>query len=205
VSAAVQGVRRLAVTAGLLACFAAEATAQDLTQAEADSMRAKVAFIIETGDSLRGPAMPAVHTSFTDREVNAYSKFYGPTFLPPGITDPRVAIDAHGRVTARGIFDLDAVRRARKRDWLDPLAYVAGAVEVTAAGFISGSDGLGVLRFESATLAGVSIPKGVLQELVRYYTATAQRPNGFGLDEPFTLPAKIRSVVLDHGHATIVQ
>jgi hypothetical protein len=60
-------------------------------------------------------------------------------------------------------------------------------------------------QFESATVAGLSVPKSVVQELLRFYTVTPDRPQGFDLDEPFMLPADIRRVVIQRANATIVQ
>jgi hypothetical protein len=191
--------------AGLCCYLLIPAAAQQPTQAEADNLRAKIDSIIETAENPRAPDAKPVRTTFTDRDVNAYCKFYGTTFLPPGVAEPRLSIGERGRVTARAIVDLDAVRTAHKRGWLDPLAYLTGSLEVTAAGFVSGSNGTGTAQFESATVAGVSIPKAALQELVRFYTKTPARPNGFGLDEPFELPANIRSVTLERGRVTVLQ
>jgi hypothetical protein len=188
----------------VVAFVAAAAAAQQLSQAEAESMSAKLEFIIETGEKGRKRRSPA-RTSFTDAEINAYLEFYGQTFLPPGIAEPRVRVGDRGRVSARGVVDLDAVRRARERDWRDPLAYLTGALEVTATGILSAENGKGVVDFESATVAGLSVPRRVVQEIVRYYTASPERPNGFDLDEPFDLPANIRSVAFERGRATVVQ
>lgn len=191
--------------AGAVASAALAVAAQELSQADADSMSAKLAVIRETGAAERARDAPPVHTSFTERELNAYFAAYGPTFLPDGVIDPRFAIGDRGHVAARGIVDLDAVRKSRQRDWLDPLAYLTGSLEVSAAGFVIASNGMGVFRFESATVAGLSVPKTVLQELVRYYTRTPEMPNGLALDEPFELPANIRTVALEGGRVTIVQ
>jgi len=191
--------------AGVLACAAAVATAQAPSQAEADGLHAKLVFIVETGASQRGKDAPPVSTSFTDDEVNAYLTAYGPKFLPDGITHPHVGIGDQGSVTVRGIVDLDAVRRSRERGWLDPMAYLSGSLEVSATGVVVGSNGTGVAHLESATVGGVEVPKRVVQELVRYYTKSPERPNGFDLDEPFGLPMSIDSVLSERGRATIVQ
>ena len=153
----------------------------------------------------RPPAAPPVRTTFTDREANAYFRHYGSTFLPTGVVSPQVALAEAGRVTARALVNLDAVRTSQPRGWLDPLRYVTGMLEVTAAGVVSGSNGTGVFHFESATLAGVSVSKALLQELVRYYTTTPEQPNGFDLDKPFDLPSGIRSVESGRGTAVITQ
>ena len=193
------------VLAAVLACAVAVASAQSPLQADADSLRAKLAFVGETENRPRDEDLRPVRTSFTDREVNAYLKVYGPTFLPHGLTDPQIVIGDPGRVTARGIVDLDAVRLSRQRDWLDPMNYMTGLLDFTATGVVTGSNGKGMALFESATLAGISVPKRIVQELVRYYTIGSEAPTGFDLDEPFELPANIQSIVFEPGRATIIQ
>jgi hypothetical protein len=189
----------------VIAVVAAVAAAQELSRADAESMSAKLEFIIDIAESAREADAPPARTAFTDAEINAYLMHYGPTFLPPGVADPRVRVGDPGHVSARGVVDLDAVRRSRKRAWHDPLAYLTGALEVTATGIISAEDGVGVVQFESATVAGISVPQRVVQEIVRHYTVSPERPNGFGFDEPFELPANVRSVTFEHGRTTVVQ
>ncbi len=62
------------------------------------------------------------------------------------------------RVGARRV-DLDGVARSRERSVFDPLRYLAGSVEVVAAGRLEASDGKGLIRYESATVGGVSVPR----------------------------------------------
>jgi len=193
------------IWAAVLACVVAGALAQASSQADADSMRAKLVSIEETGNRPRDERLRPVLTPVSDREVNAYLTVYGPTFLPDGLTDPQIDIGDARRVSARGLVDLDAVRLSRQRDWLDPMNYMSGLLEFTATGVITSSNGIGVLTFESATLGGFSVPKSVVQELVRYYTTTPAWPNGFNLDEPVDLPANVQSVLLEPGLATIIQ
>ena len=118
---------------------------------------------------------------------------------------PQIRLGDDGRVRARAIVDLDGVRRSRERSLFDPLAYVTGAVEVVAAGRVEGSGGEGLIRYESATVGGVTVPKTVAQELLRFYTTTPERPRGFAFDEPFALPAELRAVSVEGGAATVTQ
>jgi hypothetical protein len=80
-----------------------------------------------------------------------------------------------------------------------------GSVEVVATGSIAAKNGSAIGHFESATIAGFAVPKSVAQELLRFYTRTPERPQGFPLDAPFELPAKIRSVTVDAGRVTVTQ
>jgi hypothetical protein len=196
-------IHRLLAVAAVVALT--NAGAQDASRADSARMAAKIARLQEIAARPRPPDAPPLGTSFTGREINAYLEIEGPMFLPPGIANPSVSIGDGGRVTARAIVDLDAVRLARKRGLLDPLAFVTGSLEVVTTGRVMGSDGTGIGHLESATVAGVPVPKSVAQELLRFYTRTPERPQGFALDTPFELPAGIRSVSVDAARVTVVQ
>ena len=64
---------------------------------------------------------------------------------------------------------------------------------------------MATLDLTSATVAGVSVPKSILQELVTFYTRTADTPQGISLDDPFPLPAAIRQIDVGKGQATVIQ
>jgi hypothetical protein len=195
--------RRTLILASILALTAAGA--EDVERTEAASMAAKIARIQEIGAHPRPADARPVTTAFTDREVNAYLTLEGPKFLPPGIAGPRVTMGDGGRVTARAIVDLDAVRLAGSRGLFDPLTLLRGRLEVIASGFVEAGNGRGLGRLESVTVAGVPVPKRVADELLRYYTRTPERPEGFGLDTPFDLPARIRGVSIAAGRCTVSQ
>ena len=175
------------------------------SRAEADAMQAKIERVATAADAPRPANAPPLRTTFTEREINAYLAIEGPNVLPSGVAMPRVQLGDAGRVRARAIVDLDGVRRSRERSPFDPLAYVTGAVEVVATGRLEGSGGQGVVRYESATVGGVGVPKTVAQELLRFYTRTPERPRGFAFDEPFALPAGLRAVSIERGAATVTQ
>ncbi len=192
------------LTAASVALGAVGAAAQE-PRSEADAMEAKITRMQAAAESPRAPGAPPLRTSFSEREINAYFEHYGESFLPAGIAKPRATLLDGGRIVARAIVDLDTVRGARERGLFDPLAYLQGSLEVVAAVTIAGSDGRGVVRFESATVAGVAVPKPVAQELLRFYTRTAERPGGLPLDEPFALPARVQSVSAVRGSITVTQ
>ena len=181
------------------------AHAQEPTRAEADAMAAKLGRVEAAAETPRPADARPLRTTFTEREINAYLALDGAAFLPPGIAMPRARLRDDGRVQASAIVDLDAVRSSRERSAFDPLAYLTGAVEVIAAGEIEASGGEGLIRYESATVGGVAVPKTVAQELLRFYTRTAERPRGFVFDEPFALPAGLRAVDIERGAATVTQ
>jgi len=182
----------------------APAQAQD-ARADSARMATKIARMQELGEHPRPPGAAAVSTTFSDREMNAYLQIEGPSFLPDGVTSPRVSTGAGGKITARATVDLNAVRLSQSRGFLDPLAFVRGAVEVVATGSLTAQNGRAVAHFESGTIAGIGVPKGVVQELLRFSTRTPARPEGFALDTPFDLPGQIRSVAVEAGRVTVIQ
>ena len=192
-------------TAILAAALLGAGAAQEPSRVDADAMAAKLARVVAAAEDARAANAPPQRTTFAEREINAYLALDGPDFLPPGIAMPRIELGDDARVQARAIVDLDAVRRSRERSLFDPLAYLTGSVEVVAIGRVEGSDGEGLIRYESATVAGVGVPQTVAQELLRFYTRTPERPRGFAFDEPFTLPAGLRAVSVERGAVTVTQ
>jgi len=184
--------------------------AQDASKADAASMKRKLTAIAERGAKppkkpAQTAAAPLLKTSFTDREANAFFKINGPEFLPPGLENPQVTIEDGGRVRSRATVDLDVVLKTRERSMFDPLAWLTGKTEITAVGIVQGANNQGTVQLESATLAGIPVPKPLLQQIVNYYTRTPENPAGVDLDKPFPLPSNIRALETRRGQATVVQ
>jgi hypothetical protein len=194
---------RLVYLVGLPAVLLTAAAGQvDRSKTDADAMRKKLATIVARGEQKTTPKPSPLRTTFSDREVNAYFKVDGPDFLPAGVMNPEVTIDQGGRVSAKAMVDL---QKALKPGTFNPLAWLVGTTEVTATGTVTAAKGKGQLQIERATLSGVTVPKTLLQQVVSYYTRSPEMPNGFNIDEPFTLPSKIQSVETAKGQATVVQ
>jgi hypothetical protein len=172
---------------------------------DADSLERKISAMLARGAKPLPKTAKPLRTPVSDREVNAYFKFQGKEFLPVGVVNPNVVIIDGQHVEARATVDLDAVRKSKDRAWTDLLAYVTGTVEIRAAGKLSAANGVGTFDLESASFAGVPIAKGLLQEVISYYSRTPESPKGFSLDQPFNLPHQIRQVELQRGTAVIVQ
>lgn len=181
------------------------AHAQGFSRADADAMQAKLMLMQEAAESPRASGALPSSTSLSESEINAYFEHYGESFLPDGIAKPRATLLDGGRLVARAIVDFNTVRLVRERGVFDPLAYLNRSVEVVATGTIAGNNGEGVIRFESATVARIPVPKQVVQELLRFYTQTAERPGGFQFDEPFAMPAQVQSVSGVRGSVTVTQ
>ncbi len=188
----------LVVAAGL--CTMAILRADAGSKRDAERFKQKTDAIVAFGES---KSKQTRRTTLTEQELNA---FLTESEMPVGVTAPTVTIVGMGRVTAKAVVDLDAVRKSRgSRGFFDPGALLMGKLPVTAAGVLHATDGQARLELESATLAGLPIPIIVLQEIVSYYSRTPDNPNGIRLDEAFPLPSRIREIQVQRGQAIIIQ
>ena len=195
----------LLVSTAVVAFTAFVAHGQQPMREEADAAVEKFARIEAASETPRPTDAAPLRTTISERELNSYLALEGPTFLPEGIASPRFTLGDNGRVRARAIVDLDIWGRGRERSLFDPLSYLTGTVEVIATGRLEASDGEGVIRYESATVGGVSVPKAVAQELVRFYTRSPEFPSGVAFDAPLALPAGVREVSVESGAVTVTQ
>lgn len=195
---------RLAVAVTL--CTAAVAPVvgwQHFTKQDADRFQTKLVRIVDLGNG--GRRTTKAETRLTDTEVTSYLRYNASGQVPVGIVDPTLTALGEGRVGGQAIVDLDVVRKQKERGWMDPLAYLTGRMPLTARGKLITQGGVGRFQLESAEVSGVSIPKGVLQELLSYYSRTPENPNGINMDDPFELPSKIREIQVGKGEAVVVQ
>ena len=145
-------------------------------------------------------------TTTSELEVNSYLNFNLKDKIPRGLTNPQITIVGDGQLAGRVFVDIDEFKRHRNSGGLlDPLNYISGQVPVTARGVLRTQDGKGKFQLGSAEILGVPLPKPLLQELVTFFSRTPDNPNGFNIDAPFNLPAKIREVVVNRGDAVVVQ
>lgn len=201
-SCLVRVVSRRLGTAVLLLVAALAWADQPLSQREADSFARKILGIQHyAAAGLRGARL----TPVSEAELNSYIRFVLGPEIPAGIVEPYVSMLGEGLVAARAVVDLDAVRASRERGWLDPLAYVSGRLPVEAAGRLVAEGGVARFELTSASVAGVAIPKAVLQEVVSYYSKSTTAPGGIQLDAPFELPARIVEIGVEPGRAIVIQ
>ena len=173
------------------------------TRRDATQLKQKIAAI--TAHAEKPPGQP-LRTTVTEGEVNSYIVYEAREQLPTGVVDPYVTILGAGRVSGRAIVDLDAVRKQKNpTSLLDPMNYLMGRLPVTATGVLKTGNGVARFELESAAISRVPVPKILLQEIVSYYSRTAENPAGISLDDPFALPARIREIQVQRGQAIIVQ
>jgi len=176
-----------------------------LSKADGDRFHAKLTRIATLGNTPRASRRAAQSTVVSDVEVNSYLRYYAQDQIPAGIVEPVLSAQGDGIVSGRAIVDLDAVRKQKQRGWLDPAGYLTGKLPLTARGRLTTENGVGRFVLESAEISGVTVPKSLIQELLSYYSATADDPDGINIDDPFELPSQIREIRVTPGTATIVQ
>ena len=190
----------IAVTIALVRLHAVTLSPQN-----AESFAVKIASIRDHEDLGRAGSQ---RTPLTEDEVNSwflYRKDRWQKVLPTGVAQPQVTILGEGQVTGQALVDLDAVAKRRSRGSFDPLSLIGGTVPVSVTGLLHTKQGQARFEVQSAEISGIPVPVTVLQELVSYYSRTAERPEGVRLDEAFMLPSGIRQVEIGRGQAVVVQ
>jgi hypothetical protein len=183
------------------------AAAEVYTRAESTSMRQKVERIVQTERTILQRRAPAgLTTPLTQREVNSYLRYDIASQVPVGIAEPVITILGEGRLLGEAVVDLDAVSRANPpKGFFDPMRLLTGRLPLRVQGVLVTSRGTGRFSLEQASLAGVPVPKSVLQTLLSHYSRSQEKPDGIGLDDPFALPAAIREIRVEPGRALVVQ
>jgi hypothetical protein len=170
-------------------------------QRDADSLSNKLISMLQHAEKASGESRL---TPVTEAEVNAFLSLSSQ--LPVGVTEPQLTMVGDGQVAARATVDLDAVRRARQsQDWLDLSRWLTGRVPVEVRGLLKAQQGWARFELQAAEVAGLPIPKALLQEVVSYYSRSQEFPSGVDLDAPFQLPARISEIRVDPHQAVIVQ
>jgi len=145
-------------------------------------------------------------TVMSETEVNSYLNFNVREKIPRGLTHPQISGLGSGNLAGRIFIDLDEFKRQRGSGGImDPLNYISGQVPLTARGILRATGGKGQFQLISAEIHRIPIPKSLVQELVTFFSRTQDNPRGINMDEPFSLPAKIREVIVNQGEAVVVQ
>ena len=170
----------------------------------ADALSKKIAAITQRGiDGRKGT--PPSSVTLTQDELNSWFTFRSTRYLPAGVSKPSVALIGGGSMRGAATLDLEAVARKRSGNPLDPLSYLFGRVPVTVTGTLRARDGMGRFDVQSAELAGIPVPKTILQELLSYYATSPEQPDGIRLDDAFALPANIQRIDVAPGQMVVVQ
>jgi len=228
----VMPVALVAFAGGLLGIAFSPALLADAryTKEASDAFHRKIATIVQHGNVLQGAAAKAgipgsaastgatrgtpasanvrrpLQTSLSESELNSYLRYEIRSQIPAGVAEPTITIVGDGRVAATAVVDLDAVKAARQStSWFDPVRLLGGKVPINASGVLQTQQGTGRFLLESADISGIPVPKAVLQQVVGYYSRSAEHPSGVNLDDAFELPARIREIRVQPGQAIVVQ
>jgi hypothetical protein len=202
----------ITVAALMLAAVATRAVNADarFTKAGSDAFHRKLTSIVQGGTATTASTTAskggAKQTPILENELNSYLRYELREEVPAGVTEPIITIVGDGRVIGSAVVDLDAVKQARQStSWFDPMRLLSGKLPVTASGVLQTQQGTGRFMLESAEISGIPVPKTVLQQVVSYYSRSAQNPSGVNLDDAFELPARIREIRVQPGQAIVVQ
>ncbi len=177
--------------------------AVQLSKEDGDRLERKIDDIAKTGAA---PRPQPKRTPVSESELNSYLNLNIKDKIPRGLTNPEISMLGNGALAGRVLVDLDEFNRNRRSQGLmDPLAYLSGKVPVTARGVLRAQDGKGRFQLGAAEIHGIALPKQVVQELVGYFSRTPGNPNGFDIDAPLDLPAKIRQIMINKGEAVLTQ
>jgi len=185
--------------------IAALATLQaaDTSRPMAETFAKKIALINQHAD--RTP-VSARRTTLTESEVNSWFAFRAQPLLPTGLTQPKVVIVGNGKLMGSATVDLEAIGRQRGSGGsLDVWSYLGGRLPLNVTGVLHTKDGQGRFDLQAADISGVPVPKTLLQELLSFYTRTADKPQGVRIDDAFALPANIKQIEVGQGQAVVVQ
>ena len=187
----------------LLTFCAVHTLAFQLSRQEGDRLQAKIDAITKNG--MTNPPKSG-EVSVSEREANSYLAFNAKEKIPKGLTHPEVTMLGKGTLAARVMVDIDEVKRRRQsRSLIDPLNYLSGQVPVNASGILRTRGGRGQFHLRSADIGGIPLPKPLLQELVSFFSRTAENPTGIDIEAPFDLPARIREISVRTGESVVLQ
>jgi hypothetical protein len=194
---------RLAVALAVLLTMSTLGAAT-VTKQQADVFVRKLSEIAKPNPPAVRPGLR--RTPVTEGELNSWFAFRAQPLLPAGLSDPQITILGDGKVAGQAVVDFDAISKKKTSgSTIDPWRLVGGRVPVNVIGTLQTQKGVGRFELESADVAGVPVPKALLQEMIGMYSRSDKSPQGVRLDDPFMLPANIQQIELGQGRAVIVQ
>jgi hypothetical protein len=190
--------RAQSALAALVVAFQLVPPAPAQGETAADSMARKI-------DDLRERYLKGASSEkdfrLSEVEVNAYLAERVVEQLPQGVEGLWVRF-TRGRLRGGGRVDLASLRD-RVPGALALL--LSGVVPVELTATLQAEGGTGRVDVQRVLLAGVEVPRTLLQQIVTHYSRTASRPGGVRLEDPFDLPYGVKSARIHDGEILIRQ
>jgi hypothetical protein len=173
------------------------------TVEERERLKEKVDQVIANGEL---DPVPAKTTRFSEAEFNSILTSQIAEWIANGISEPQVRLLGNGRFSLRVLVDIDEFKRRRKRQQnAGPLNFFSGKMPALVRGDLITNDGKGQFKLQSTEVNGIPLPRALALELLSTHTKTRRRPEGFDIEKPFDLPAKIRQLQINPAELVVIQ
>jgi len=193
----------LACEGGLEAVALAASPAHNVQPQRRDPLQEKIDRLVENGS--KSPVPPRT-TVFSEDEVNQIVRVQMNEAMPKGLSDPQIRLIGNDILAARAVVDLDEYKRRHQGTGsLGPLALLSGRVPVSARGVLHSRGGQGQIKLESADMNGIPLPPALVREMIAALSRSTRNPEGFDIEQPFALPARIRAVRINPKEAVVTQ
>ena len=184
-----------------LSCSSIETRPPTIDQRE--QLKEKVDQVIANGEL---DPVPAKTTRFTEAELNSILNGQIADWIPTGLSEPQVRLLGNNRFSLRVIVDIDEFKRRRKRQQnAGPLNFLGGKMPALVRGDLITGDGKGQFKLQSTEVNGIPLPRDLALELLSTRTKTRRNPDGFDIQKPFDLPAKIRQLQINPAEIVVIQ
>lgn len=175
-------------------------SAGDASLTAARSLEAKIQVLLDSKAPASSGLDPIV---VTDQEANAYLKYHGREFLPPGVYNPEVHIGA-GLVSGAADVDFNELNNAGPKtdDWgARVLAMVLrGKQRVSAKGKLDSGNGQGKVTVQDVAIGTTPVPDWLVSLLLQYYV---EKRYNIDLSKPLVLPDHVTNIELGSSRATL--
>jgi len=184
-----------------LGCSSIETKPARVDQQE--QLKEKVDQVIANGEL---DPVPAKTTRFTEAELNSILNSPVASWIPNGIGERQVRLLGKDRFSLRVIVDIDEFKRRRNSQRsAGPLNFLSGKVPAVVRGDLISGDGKGQFKLQSTEVNGLPLPKALALDLLSTHTKSRRNPDGFDIEKPFDLPAKIRQLQINLAELVVIQ
>lgn len=150
--------------------------------------------------------VPAKTTRFTEAELNLILNSPIAKWIPNGVGERQVRLLGKDQFSLRVIVDIDEFKRRRKRPInAGPLNFLSGKMPAVVRGDLTSSDGKGQFKLQSTEINGIPVPRALALDLLATHTKSRRHPDGFDIEKPFDLPAKIRQLQINPAELVVIQ